>query len=427
MSETFRASSVASFGEGPTEMVFNPVVPDDPPPGDPDFVVQIRDISGDSPCLDDGVRATVLDAITTSFGATFGAVDVDSVCAGGPDPANESAAFGVWLQSPQRPSDTLRQARRDVLAAKDIGRAANETIAFFLAPTLFAAAAAAEFPADPDSSTHLHRPMRLELRAPDTIITRIDGTDTDAFPDADFTVTIVDRFNGGPRDGPPAWFEETQSTDVDTLDTIVADIEAVLTTLAAFSHPWAVPLAAGAWYQAIEVNTAGSKPAHGVGLQLAAAAMPLTIAIPGGLKIPIQYVLREGHHDGVQVDASGMYVGGFMLAPVPRQPAVTLGGDRTVVIRPIDGVVDDVIEAFTTDMRRALRFAWTVNGRPFQADGPSLTLTFGKSTGPFTPQAVAVTVTDADGLTAQAAMIVTASLQQTQGHDKGSRNKIETA
>jgi hypothetical protein len=248
MTETFWSPSAESAGEA-TEMVFNPVVPEDPPPGDPDFVVQIRDIRGDTPCLDDETRGTMLDAITTSFGATFGAVYVDVVCAGGPDPAHEAAAFGVWLESPEQPSDAFRQARRDVLAAKDIGRAANETIAFFLAAPLFTAAAA-QFPPDPDSSTHLHRPMRLELRAPDTIVTRIDGTDTDATPDADFTLTIVDRFDGGPRDGPPAWFEETQSTDVDTFDEVVADLEAVLTTALAFSHPWALPSAAGAWYQA---------------------------------------------------------------------------------------------------------------------------------------------------------------------------------
>lgn len=427
MSESFGSSSLAKFGGGSTEMVFNPVVPEDPPPGDPDFVVQIRDIRSDTPCLDDETRGTVLDAIKTSFDATFGDVYVDSICAGGPDPHNEAAAFGVWLVSPEQPSEAFRQARRDVLAVKDIGRAANETIAFYLGETLFTAAAVARFPADPDSSTHLHRPMRLELRAPDTIVTRIDGTNTDATPDVDFTLTIVDRFSGGPRDAPSAWFAETQSTDVDTFDSIVADLEAVLSTIVAFSHPWAVPLAAGAWYQAVEVNTAGSKPEQGVGVGVAAAAMPLTIAVPDGLKIPVQYSLRQGHHDGVQVDASGMYVGGFLLPPVPRQPSVTLLGDSKVVIRPIDGEVDDVIQALTTDLRGTLRFAWTVNGRPFHTDGPSLTLTFGKSTGPFTPQSVAVTVTDADGLTAQAAIVVTASLQQSQGHDKGSRNKIQTA
>jgi hypothetical protein len=155
--------------------------------------------------------------------------------------------------------------------------------------------------------------------------------------------------------------------------------------------------------------------------------MPLTIAVPGGLKIPVQYSLRPDHNDGVEVDASGMYAGGFLLAPVPRQPAVTLLGQTNVVIRPIDGEVDDVIEAITTDMRGALHFSWSLNGRPHDTVGPTLTLTFGRSTGPFTPQTVAITVTDADGLTAQAAIVVTASLQQAQGHDKGSRNKIQTA
>jgi hypothetical protein len=212
----------------------------------------------------------------------------------------------------------------------------------------------------------------------------------------------VDRLGGGPRDAPPAWFVETQSTDVDTFDAIVADLEAVLSTIASFTEPMVGPLAIGAWYQAHKVDTAISQPTQGVGVALAAAAMPLSIAIPGGSKIPVQYSLRPDHHDGVQVDATGMYVGGLLLAPVPPT-AGGHGGRRHEGAHPAD--------------RRPGR----------HDDGPSLTLTFGKSTGPFTPQSVAVTVTDADGLTAHASTVVTASLQQSQGHDKGSRNRIRTA
>src|SRR5205823_12088939 len=109
-----------------------------------------------------------------------------------------------------------------------------------------------------------------------------------------------------------------------------------------------------------------------VGSALASILMPRDIPIPGGLKMPIQYAFREAHNGGVQVDASGMYAGGFLLAAVPREPAVALTGQRHISLHIGGGGVEDTIRALPVDLRGDLAFAWTLNGKPFHWDGPSI-------------------------------------------------------
>src|SRR5205807_613706 len=106
-----------------------PAVPDDPAATPPDFAVQIRDTSSDTPCLTDAVRTAVQASLAKSFAEVFPGAYVDGACIGGPDPAQQAAAFGMWLTSPDNPSDAFKQARRALLDS-NIGRAQNETIAF---------------------------------------------------------------------------------------------------------------------------------------------------------------------------------------------------------------------------------------------------------------------------------------------------------
>ena len=110
--------------------------PDDGPPPPPDLIVQIRD-SGDPgpPCLTDMLRAVVQESIQSSFATLFSGVYVDNACVGGPEPANEAAAFGVWLTTPSN----LSAAHQ--LLDMSIGRAPNETIALYISATLFDAVA----------------------------------------------------------------------------------------------------------------------------------------------------------------------------------------------------------------------------------------------------------------------------------------------
>jgi hypothetical protein len=105
---------------------------------------------------------------------------------------------------------------------------------------------------------------------------------------------------------------------------------------------------------------------------------------------------------------------------------VELSGMRTVSVHIGGGDVDDTIQALATDLRDP-KFAWTVNGQPFQSDGASITLSFNPSSGPFGTQAVAVKATDADGLVAEASLNVTAELVQHHGVDNGSDNPIHPA
>jgi hypothetical protein len=344
----------------------------------------------------------------------FPGVYVDSACAGSPNPENEAAAFGVWLQTPDNPSDAFKQARRAQLDA-DISRATSETIAFYINTTLFNAVGQQAVPKTVNGSTHLQTP-RLEFQTPDTIVTIIDGVDEDPTPDVSFTLTIDEKFLGGPRLSPP-WYLTTSSLDKDS--TWVDLLAFVLTIPLAFT-PLFAPISAAAWIQAGEVADAGPPSSlQGIGSGVASQLMPPNIPIPGGLKIPIEYSLRENHNVqngvGVEVDGDGMYVGGFLLPPVPREPSVALTGATAVTLHIGGGDVDDTVRAFTTDLRGNLTFAWTVNGRPFHSQDSSITLSFNPSVGPFGVQHVAVTVTDADGLTASATMQVTASKQQSHG------------
>ncbi len=356
----------------------------------------------------------------------FPGVYVDSTCAVSPDPTNEAAAFGVWLQTPDNPSDAFEVARRALLDA-DIGRSANETIAFYVNTTMFDAVGQVAVPKVVNGSTQLQAP-RLEFRAPDTIVTIIGGVDTDPTPDVSFTLTITEKFLAGPRESPP-WYEATSSLDKDT--TWIDVLAFALSIPLAFS-PLFAPLSAAAWYQAGAVATAGPPASvQGVGSGVASQLMPPNLPIPAGLKIPIQYALRDTHNVkagvGVEVDSNGMYVGGFLLQPVPREPSVVLAGATTVSVHIGGGDVSDTIQAVTTDLRGNLSFAWTVNGRRDPTQGSSITMDFNPSVGPFGVQHIAVSVTDADGLTASATTQVTVSTPQSHGVDKGSDNPIHPA
>jgi hypothetical protein len=400
------------------------VAPDEPLATAPDFIVQIRDNVNASPCLTDELRAVIQTALGTSFAAVFPRAYVDNACIGGPDPGQEAAAFGVWLTTPDNPSDVFKQARRAALDT-DIGRVASESIAFFISTTLFEAAAAQSFPPDPPGgSIHLHPPLKLVFRSPDTIVTSLTGVDEDPTPDVSFIVTITETFLAGPRPSTP-WFTSTPNLDTDA--TWVAVLAWVLTIPLAFS-PWFLPLAFAGWYQVYEVESASSPSAQGVGSAVASLLMPLAIAIPGGKKIPIAYSLRESHHGGVIVEEGGMYVGGNLLQAVPREPSVTLSGASKVSVHIGGGDFYDKIEARPIDLRGTLRYDWTLNGQPYAATDPSITLSFNPSIGPFGTQTVAVTVTDEDGLTVSATMQVTASLQESHQVGRGdSRNPIQPA
>jgi hypothetical protein len=368
------------------------LAPNLPPVPQPDFIVQIRKLLDLPPCMNDGVNKMIVQSLTASFQAEFPGAYVDWACAGGPDPANESAAFGVWL-SPPTPFDTT--AAQDLLGNSSIGRAQNETIAFYINTTLFEAAAATNFPSDPDSHTHLHKPLHLQYNSPNTIVTIVNGVDTEPVPDASFTLKITERFSGGPELGVPP----QPSLDVDS--SWVYDLEAFLVAIGwVVGGPWTVPLTIAGWMQAYKVNTASPPSVQGVGSAVARAVMPPSIAIPGGLKILIEYVLREQHNNGVAVDSTGMYTGGLLQPPVPRTPSVSLSGEETITVPIAGDDVQDTITASTQDMRGNLTFAWTMNGGPVQSTDPSITLSFSPGSGPFGTQDIAVKVTDEDGLSA---------------------------
>jgi hypothetical protein len=332
----------------------------------------------------------------------------------------------VWLDTPDSPTDAFKAARRAFLDA-DIGRATNETIAFYVNTILFNALGQLAVPKVVNGSTSLQTP-RLEFQAPDTIVTVIDGVNTDPIPDVSFTLTITEKFLGGTRESPP-WYQTTSSLDKDT--TWIDVLAFALTIPLAFS-PLFAPLSAAAWYQVGAVSAAGPPASvQGVGSGVASQLLPPNLPIPAGLKIPIQYALRDTHNVkggvGVEVDDNGMYVGGFLLQPVPREPSVVLVRATAVGVHIGGSDVSDTIAAVTTDLRGNLTFSWTVNGRPKPSLGSSITLDFNPSVGPFGVQHIAVSVTDADGLTASATMLMTVSTPPSHGAGKGSDNPIRPA
>lgn len=399
----------------------------------PDFLVQAQDTRPNMPpCLTPELRATIQNSIAAQFQALFPGAYVDNDCVG--DPTNEAAAFGVWISPASPLTDSIKQEYHALLAT-NIGRAAGETIAFYLSATLFEGVRPVvetlvkqHLP----GSTQLTAPVAFGFQAPDTMVTTIQGVDTESTPDVSFTLTITEKFSGGP--GVANWDAVTSHLDKDTLGVILAAVvSAVLGVAGALfslgTLGVTIPLFALASYQAWEAITAGAPTPTGIGGAIAELIMPPSISIPGGLKIPIQYSLRTIHHVqdgvGVEIDDTGMYVGGFLLQPVPRHPAVTLAGDPTVSLHVGGPDVSDTISiASAVDFLGALTYAWTVNGEATAA-GSSLTLSFNPSTGPFGTRTVEVTVTDQDGLSANAILKVTVSLTQPPG--SGSDNPLHPA
>lgn len=395
----------------------------------PDFLVQAQDPRPNvSPCLTPELRATIQDIITAQFQALFPGAYVDNDCVG--DSPNQVAAFGVWITPASPLTDSVKQQYHAELAT-NIGRTTQESIAFYLNATLFEAVLPLVETTVKQAlprSIQLTAPMALSFQAPDTMVTTIRGVDTEATPDVSFTLTITEKFLGGP--GIPNWDATTSHLDKDELGVILADVvSAALAVGGAFlslgTLGVTIPLYALATFQAWEVLSAFAPAPQSVGGAIAQLIMPPSIPIPGGLKIPIVYSLRTSHNAGVEIDDTGMYVGGILLQPVPRTPAVTLAGATTVNLHTGGLAQSDTISITSAvDFRGALAYAWTVNGKA-KAGGTSLRLSFNPSTGPFGTQTVTVKVTDEDGLSASASLEITVSL--TQPPSRGSDNPMHPA
>jgi hypothetical protein len=355
--------------------------PPPPPVSVPDVAMQF------SPCLPDAVRADVVAAIRQ---ATGGTADVRALC------QNQSERIGLWFRPVVNPDDNAARDRGlQRLNLLQVG----ETAAFFINSSLIYRTA---FDAwnqqarrlngdgnpDPNGPIHLTS-FSVSFESPNRVVTRIGGFDERPWPDVDFTVAITDTLSlsaGGVR--------------CDSVTTLDADTSWLnfLTGLFLIVFP---PLGAIFLVERIIVGAIDA-PQLGAGPGCNAAALIFReVMIPHGLKVDFSY-------QRLNVGSGGIFTGGS-FAVVPRTPEVFLNGPTQLSVPEGTSSVVRSFGVRTEDLRPSLHIVWSGDGVPLNQGAETTGIRFNlgsTSPGQILAQRVAVRVTDADGLAAETAMIV---------------------
>jgi hypothetical protein len=229
----------------------------------------------------------------------------------------------------------------------------------------------------------------LSFESPNRVVTKIGGFDERPWPDVSFTITITDTLSlsGG----------VVGCESVPTLDTDTGWLN-FLTGLFLVVLP---PLGVVFLVERIIVGGAATPhPGEGAGCG-AAANIPHEILIPGGLKVVASY-------QRLNVSSGGIFTGGSFDV-VARVPQVFLIGPTQLSVK--EGTTS-VVRAFgfrTEDLRPALHIVWGGDGFPSNpgAETTGIRFNLGSSrAGQVLTRRVSVRVTDADGLAAEADVVV---------------------
>jgi hypothetical protein len=371
--------------------------PPPPPPRDPvsvpDFGFQIR------PCLEDvsfppGSPAPpgfdLVDAVIEAVRSIAGLqADIRHVCDAG------SSHIGVWLDPSSDPV---------VIAARDRGtRLLNpirggESFAVFISTNFIKAEAQRKFDEAPKLTDHAGQPTLngpvhitghdVALQFPDKIITTIRGFDTTPWPDVNFKLITTDTFR---ISGSAVDIESDTDLDASVGIFIVLGIF----FLPIFSPASIFFFGEGAYIGSRDPGDQGAGAGGAV-----ADRIPRDVFLRGGIKfVPV--------YQRVVVTTPGVVAGGAMLV-VPRDPAVSILGPRSISVSAGETRVTKAYQANTRDLLQP-RFLWTGAGTASNDRAKVTSITFdlaGLDVGESTLREVRLTATDADNLTAAAAVMV---------------------
>jgi len=138
----------------------------------------------------------------------------------------------------------------------------------------------------------------------------------------------------------------------------------------------------------------------GVGKQIA-SALPKEIMIEGGKKITFLY-------NRIDISNGGIFGGGIAL-PVERTPSVAIRGPENLTSNSNSSYVSKQYKAITEDLRGNLRYDWKVNEIAQNRNNKSPIIRFNldqSQPGQIIEKKLSLTVTDEDGLIANAEKII---------------------
>lgn len=241
---------------------------------------------------------------------------------------------------------------------------------------------------DPNGPTHLQN-LFVYFVEPNIIVTQVTGFDEDPWPDVSFRYTITDTIR---PDALKLRCDRSTSFDADT------SILNFLTLI--FTGAGLLELGLLFGVQSIIVNSINPNinafASVGCGLS---EMLNQEFPLPGGKKISLLYTRFDAFIDGV-------IVAGNPGVPVDRSPRVAIEGPYTAQSLSTTHQITLNYKVKWQDMRPPVQITWTADGSISNPSGDehntATTITF--DTGPPPGQVnkrIQVTVTDADGLTAQ--------------------------
>ncbi|MEO7454058.1 MAG: hypothetical protein ABIV13_04780 [Fimbriimonadales bacterium] len=344
----------------------------------PDVGIQVipclENVPGLPPNLD--LEVEVIAAIRQSFGA---GADVRYACIAG------SGRIGVWM-SPPADQDVIN-ARLEGLASLDLVKG-NELYGIFINSS-FIRKGREGVPPPSQGSLHFTA-MKILFRAPDKIITRVEGYDERPWPDINFTLDLIDIVTAS---GGQIQVQSTDDLDVDRswqhylLGAIIG--------AAGFLHP-ALWFIGGVPFLLQELAIRGQRPPPQNGGAGAAAAslLPGSIFLRGGSKVVAMY-------DRAEVSEGGLFAGGS-LTVLDREPTCQINGPEGIAVGPDDDGALGEFHVRRGDLRAPLTIAWSADGLVANADKVNTQIGFSIPVGQqVINRKVQVRVTDADGLFAE--------------------------
>jgi hypothetical protein len=370
--------------DGPPDDGGEPPPPPPPPVSVPDLALQFSVVG-----LSDADRDKIVEAIRKALKNPD--ADVRPLFLG------PFVLIGIWLRPFVNENDNKNRDRgmRGLSLIQ-----ADQDFAFWISSTLIKRMAAASWDleikqrnsdGDPDSNGPIHltsfSPPSFEF--PDRVVTKIGGFDERPFPDVNFTLTITDTLVASAGE---VTCKTKRDLDMDTswLDFLTGLFLLELRPLGAFFLE-----------ERIMVGAA-DPPDTGAGPGCDAAAMiPRKILFPGKLKLVPFYKT-------VTVFANAIIAGG-LSDRLPRVPQVFISGPTKLSVGEGTSSVLRTFAVKTDELLPDLQIVWGGDGFPLQRHAETTGIRFNlgnTSAGQVLIKRVSVRVTDADGLAAEADMVV---------------------
>jgi hypothetical protein len=329
--------------------------------------------------------------------------DVRVICQDG------TGRAGIWLRPALSDSDS--QARnRGLQRLAILGN--GENFACFISASLIQSKALDKWnmmpkrinhdgQADPNGPVHLTG-FSVSFNAPNSIVTQIDGFDETPWPDVSFHLSITDTLSAS---GGAIQCQSARKLDTDTS---WLNILTGILFLGVGLSPWFLLPAIFFLTERIIIGSVGAPPGDG-GVGCAAAQLsPTEIFLPRGFKIDFFY-------SRLSVTPGGIFAGGSFV-PLTRTPSVNINGPAQAAASDSDTSVMLSYSAGTHDMRGQLQFQWTGDGTISNTTGGTTNVRFDLGTvqaKQVLKRRLAVSVTDQDGLNAQAGLDVSIHITAT--------------